>query len=71
MCVQENVHVEAGGTLSCVDTVISMCISNHTLVCSSACNGLMNGTAGEAEVVPLVRRSFLPLTCRSGAEKKV
>lgn len=49
LCVQENVrvHVEAGeqgagGTLSYVDTVISMCISSHTLVCSSAHSGRVN-----------------------------
>lgn len=44
-------HVEAGergagGTLSYVDTVISMCISGHTLVCSSAWNGKMNVQEG-------------------------
>lgn len=49
LCVQENVrvHVEAGeqgagGTLSYVDTVISMCISSHTLVCSSAHSSRVN-----------------------------
>lgn len=47
-------HVEAGergagGTLSYVDTVISMCISGHTLVCSSAWNGKMNGTFGRGK----------------------
>lgn len=54
LCVQENVrvHVEAGergagGTLSYVDTVISMCISSHTLVYSSARNGRVNVRGGE------------------------
>lgn len=53
LCVQENVrvHVEvgergAGGTLSYVDTVISMCISSHTLVYSSARNGRVNVQEG-------------------------
>lgn len=44
-------HVEAGeqgagGTLSYVDTVISMCISSHTLVCSSAHSGRVNVQEG-------------------------
>lgn len=53
LCVQENVcvHVEAGergagGPLSDVDIAISMCISSHTLVYSSACNGRVNVQEG-------------------------
>lgn len=74
-------HVEAGergagGTLSYVDTVISMCISGHTLVCSSAWNGKMNGTGGRGkkeknDVVLLVWQSFLLLTRYAGAGIKV
>lgn len=45
------VHVEAGeqgagGTLSYVDTAISMCISSHTLVYSSARIGRVNVLQG-------------------------
>lgn len=54
LCVQDNVrvHVEtgergAGGTLSDVDTVISLCISSHTLVYSSARKGRVNVQEGE------------------------
>lgn len=54
VCVQENVrvHVEAGergagGTLSYVDTVISMCISSRTLVDSSARSDRVNAQEGE------------------------
>lgn len=36
----------AGGALSYVDTVISMCISGHTHVCCSAWNGKMNVQEG-------------------------
>lgn len=82
LCVQENVrvHVEAGewgagGTLSYVDTVISMCISSHTLVYSSARNGRVNVQEGEKkekkDVVLLVWQSFLLLTRYSGAANKV
>lgn len=48
----------AGGTQPHVDTMISMCIKSHTLVCSQACNSRVNGTGGEADVVLLVWRSF-------------
>lgn len=48
--VQENVQRAgewgAGGALSDVDTVISVCIRSHTLVCSPACNRWMNGKRG-------------------------
>lgn len=53
LCVQDNVrvHVEtgergAGGTLSDVDTVISLCISSHTLP-NPARKGRVNVQEGE------------------------
>lgn len=74
------VHVEAGergagGTLSYVDTVISMCISSHTLVYSSPRNSGVNVQEGEKkkkkDVVILVWQSFLLLTRYSGAANKL
>lgn len=71
MCSVLYVHGEAGkwgagGPLSNVDMMISMCIRRSTFVCSAAGNRGMNGTA-ETDVVLLVRcRAF----CSSGAQKK-
>lgn len=66
--VQENVQRAgewgAGGALSDVDTVISVCIRSHTPVCSPACNRWMNGKKGdeglEMDVVLLVGWFFIP-----------
>lgn len=60
----------AGGTQPHVDTMISMCIKSHTLVCSQACNSRMNGTGGEANVVLLVWRSFSSFGLWFGSLKK-
>lgn len=51
VCVQENVQHAgewgAGGALSDVDMVISVCIRSCTLVCSPACNRWMNVQKGD------------------------
>lgn len=65
MCIVEAGKWGAGGTLSNVDMVISMCIRSRTLVCFPACIRGMKGT-GETDVVLLARRPF----CSSRAEKE-
>lgn len=49
VCMWKQGEQGAGGTLSYVDTVISMCISSHTLVCSSARSGRVNVRGGGGE----------------------